>query len=235
MSDATTTRDPAVRPEAPALSEVFSDPRLCAAGAAAERGDAAEIRAIVARSAGDPEGPLDINAASPAGLNLLMYEIGARNERAVSTLLEAGASPNYKTPRGESPMLAAGLVADRRFLSLLIDRGGDVNLKNDRGEPLLLQVIDYLHWDNADLLLDRGADINAADTAGETAVHRLATINQFEQIHRYLDRGADPDRTDVTGRSLHDKVARSRVAPTSPLASWRTRVQQKLAGRKASA
>jgi uncharacterized protein len=221
-------RDVAGRPMPPPLEEVFPDPRVQAVATAASRGSAAEVRALVAKSAADPEGPIDLNATSPEGVNLLMYAIGTRDERAVRALLDAGADPNHRTPRGESPMLAAGLVDDPRYLKLLLDRGGDPNLKNARGEPLLHQLIDYALWENVHVLLDRGADINAADPAGETPVFRLAQMNQFEQVLRFLERGADPDTADVTARTLRHLVATSRVAPTSPQAAFRVRVEQRL-------
>lgn len=216
------------RPQPPPLDEIFPDPRAQAAAQAAARGSSAEVRAIIAKSAADPEGPLDINAASWTGLNLLMYAIGTREERAVRALLDAGADPNHRTPRGESPMLAAGLVDDPKFLKLLLDRGGDPNWKNARGEPLLHQLIDYFLWENVHVLLDRGADINAADPAGETPVFRLALMNQYDQVLRLLDRGADPDRADVTGRSLRHLVAKSRVNPTSAQGAARARVAERL-------
>jgi ankyrin repeat protein len=216
------------RPEAPPVEEVFPDARVRAVAAAAARGDAAQVRSIITKSAGDPEGPVDINATSAAGVNPLMYAIVTRDEKAARALLDAGADPNHRTPLGDSPMLAAGLTEDQRFLKLLLERGGDPNLKNNRGEPLLHQVLDYFLWDNAHFLLDKGADINGADPAGETPAFRLALMNQFEQVHRFLERGADPDRATVTGSTVRDLVNRAHVAPGSPADEWRGRVLERL-------
>jgi ankyrin repeat protein len=212
----------------PPLEVVFNDARLVAMGQAAERGDVARIRAIEAASAADPGGPVDINATSPSGANLLMYEIAARNEVAQRALLEAGADPSHVTPRGDSPMLAAGLTEGTRELLLLLDNGGDPNLRDRRGEPLLIKVIYSGRWDNVDLLLARGADINAADPSGQTPVFLLANIGQFEQVLRFLERGADPEPADATGRTLRRVVAKTHVPAESPQAEWREKVAERL-------
>lgn len=212
----------------PPLDAVFSDACLVAIGQAAERGDVARIRAILAASAADAGGPVDINAASPSGANLLMYEIAARNEAAQRALLEAGADPNYVTSRGDSPMLAAGLTEDTRELRLLLDNGGDPNLRDKRGEPLLIKVIYSGRWGSVDLLLSAGADINGADPSGQTPVFLLANIGQFEQVFRFLERGADPEPADATGRTLRGVVAKARVPAESPQAAWHAKAAERL-------
>jgi hypothetical protein len=212
----------------PPLEAVFRDARHVAIGHAAERGDVAQIQAIAAKSAADPGGPVDLNAASPSGANLLMYEIAARNEVAQRALLEAGADPNHVTPRGDSPMLAAALTEDTRELRLLLDNGGDANLRDKRGEPLLIKVIYAGRWGSVDLLLVEGAAINAADPSGQTPVFLLANIGQFDQVLRLLDRGADPDPADATGRTLRDVVAQTRVPAESPQAPWHKQVAERL-------
>lgn len=214
----------------PPPEQVFPDPRLQAAARAAERGDAQRIRDIVARSAGDPAGPVDLEAASPSGANLLMYAILTRSEVAVRTLLEVGANPNHLTPRGDSPLLAAAVAGDPRFLDLLLDHGGNPDLKTLRGEPLLLQLITHLSWDGLRLLLDRGANVDAADALGQTAVLKLARSNQYEEVHRLLARGADPHRADATGATLRALAARPLRRLDSPEEAWRKRVVERLDG-----
>lgn len=212
----------------PPPEKVFPDPRLQAAARAAARGDAPKIRDIVARSASDPAGPVDLDAASPSGANLLMYAILTRSEVAVRTLLEVGADPNHLTPRGDSPLLAAATTDEPRFLGLLLDHGGNPNLKTRRGEPLLLQVITYLSWGSLLFLLDRGANIDAADALGQTAVLMLARLNQYEQVHRLLARGADPLLVDVTRVTLRALAARPLPWKDSPEEAWRKRVLERL-------
>jgi hypothetical protein len=202
----------------PPVDEVFADERLRAAAAAAERGDAAQIRAL---------GPLDIDAVSPSGANLLMYEIAARDETAVRALLAAGANPNHLTPSGASPMLAAGISDDPRWLGILLDHGGDPDLCNQRGEPLLVLLVSYLRWDSMHLLLDRGAAIDATGPSGQTAAFRLAALYKFEQLERLLSRGADPDHPDAHGLTLRVFVAEE-LDPSSPEEPFRKRIAERL-------
>jgi uncharacterized protein len=212
----------------PPPEQVFSDERLVRAAVAAERGDVWEIRDIVARSQSDLAGPLDLDAVSPSGVNLLIYGIARRSERAVRALLEAGASPNHLTSGGASPMLAAAISDDLHLLRVLIEGGGDPNLKNAAGEPLLLQVITFMRMDALELLLDHGADINTIDSFGQTAVLKLARLNQYEEVHRLLLRGADPDHADVTRTTTRTVAARPLDLPNSPAEAWRRRVVERL-------
>jgi uncharacterized protein len=212
----------------PPLEVVFPNQRLQEIGKAAERGDVATIKAILAASETDPQGPVDINAVSAPGANLLMYEIAARNEVAQRALLDAGADPNHVTPKGDSPMLAAAFTEDPRELKLLLDRGGDPNLKDARGEPLLIKTIFAGRWGNVDLLLERGASIDAPNASGQTPVFVLANIGQWDQVLRFLARGANPDVQDSTRRTLRDVVRRGKPPADSPSAAAYAQVAERL-------
>ena len=98
------------------VERLFEDEGHRKAAAAAEAGNAAELRAI--------EG-LDVDAVAPAGCNLLMYEIQEQNDLAVRTLLDAGADPNALTAKGASPMLTAGAQEDSKWLKMLLEKGGE--------------------------------------------------------------------------------------------------------------
>ena len=204
----------------PPADQVFPDEGRRLAAAAAERGDAAAIRDL---------GTVDLDAASPSGANLLMYEIVARREVAARALLEAGADPNHVTADGGSPMLAAAISDDPRWLRLLLEKGGDPNLRTvpDGGEPLLTLLVPYGRWDSMLTLLDHGADIEASSPNGQTAVIQLATLHQFDRVEALLDRGADPARMDVNGLSLRNFVTRP-LAPDAPQEPARQRVNARL-------
>jgi ankyrin repeat protein len=212
----------------PPLDVVFPDKRLQALGAAAEQGNTAKLKVLLAESERDPEGPVDINAVSGPGANLLMYEIAARNDVAQRALLDAGANPNHLTPKGDSPMLAASFTEHSRELRLLLDCGGDPNLSDARGEPLLIKTIFASRWNNVDLLLERGANINAANASGQTAIFILANFGQWEQVLRFLDRGANPDVADSTRRTFREVVSRAKLPPNSPSAAAHAEVVKRL-------
>jgi ankyrin repeat protein len=205
----------------PPAAEVFPTEGLRAAATLAERGAAADLRALAARG-------VDLNEEAPAGVTLLMYEIAAKNDVAASALLDAGADPNRLTKSGASPMLVAAATEDPRFLELLLDKGGDPNLKNTRGEPLLHQAINHAVWGNVRLLATRGADIEAKDASGRTPALKLAYINQYEEVSWLLDRGADPLAADAAKKTLRDLVLTSILDPSSPHEAWRKRVAERL-------
>lgn len=212
----------------PPIDAVFSDKRLQAIGEAAEKGDIAKVKSLIAESEFDSQGPVDIDTVSPPGANLLMYEIAARNEVAQRVLLDAGANPSHLTPKGDSPMLAAAFTEDSRELRLLLDHGGDPNLRDARGEPLLIKTIFAGRWNNVDLLLDKGANIDMANASGQTPVFVLANFGQWEQVLRFLDRGANPDVADSTRRTLRDVVRRTQLPPNSPHAAAYAEVVKRL-------
>jgi ankyrin repeat protein len=205
----------------PPADEVFPSERLRAAAAAAERGDVATLRALQAQG-------VDLDEVVPSDVNLLMYELVAKNEVAVRALLAAGANPNVLTKIGTSPMLVGATSPEPRFLVLLLESGGDPNLKNHRGDPLVHQAISFGQWQNLGILFDRGVDVDVRNKMDQTPAVRLATLNQFEEVHKLLDRGADPDATDQVGFSVR-KLAQTPVpAADSPHEAWRKRVAERL-------
>lgn len=207
----------------PPAFEVFTSDGLRRAAAAAEAGDVAQLRAIVA--SGPP--PVDLNEVVAAGVNLLMYEIVAQNETAVRALLDAGADPNALTPQGASPMLVAGSDQDPRWIRLLLDHRGDPDLKNQFGNPLLAMVVAYSPWATMVALLDRGAAIDATNATGQTATMRLAALHQWEHVDAMLERGADPTLADANGLTLRDFL-KQRLPPDSPQEPWRERVASRI-------
>jgi len=212
----------------PRADEVFPTEGLRSAAAAAERGDVAGLRALTARG-------VDLDEVIPGDVNLLVYEVAAKNEAAVRALLDAGADPNRVTKAGTSPMLVAAAVEDPRFLGILLDKGGDPNLKNHRGEPLLHQAITYSIWGNVRLLATRGADIEAKDGSGRTPALKLAYIHQYEEVSWFLDQGADPLAADAGKRTLRDLVTTNVLDPSSPHEAWRKHVAKRLGVEEGSA
>lgn len=201
----------------PPIEAVFLDDGLRRAAIAAERGDVAAIRAL---------GPIDLNATSHFGANLLMYELARRDETAVRTLIDAGADPNHITEDFASPMMAAGISGDPRWLHLLIDKGGDPDLKHG-GEPLITVLVPYGQFDGILALLDRGAKIDATGPSGQTAAFRFAALYQYDRVYALLERGADPARADESGLTLAAFVVHP-VPEGSPQEAWRLKVAERI-------
>ncbi|UQA59106.1 ankyrin repeat domain-containing protein [Polyangium aurulentum] len=209
------------RQPVPPADEVFPTERLRMAAAAAERGDVATLQALKAQGT-------DLDEVIPSDVNLLMYELVAKNEVAVRALLAAGADPNVLTKIGTSPMLVGATSPEPRLLVLLLDNGGDPNLKNHRGDPLVHQAISFGQWQNLGILFDRGVPVDVRNKMDQTPAIRLATLNQYEEVNKLLDRGADPDATDQLQFSVRKLVQQPVPAADSPLEAWRKRVAERL-------
>ncbi|MDC0745440.1 ankyrin repeat domain-containing protein [Polyangium mundeleinium] len=209
------------RPPVPSAGVVFPTERLREAAAAAERGDVATLRALVDRGA-------DLDEVAPSGVNLLMYELVAKNELAVRALLAAGANPNVLTPIGTSPMLVAATSPDPRFLGLLLDHGGNPNLENDKGVPLAHQALNFGQWQHLGPLFDRGVPVDVKNKMEQTPALRLAYLNRYDEVYKLLDRGADPDAKDQVGMSVRKLAEKPIPAADSSLEAWRRKVAERL-------
>jgi len=209
------------RTPVPSANVVFPTERLREAAAAAERGDVATLRALVDRGA-------DLDEVAPSGVNLLMYEIVAKNELAVRALLAAGAKPNVLTPIGTSPMLVAATSPEPRFLGLLLESGGDPNLENEKGVPLAHQALSFGQWQHLGTLFDRGVPVDVKNKMEQTPALRLAYVNRYDEVHKLLDRGADPEAKDQVGMSVRKLAEKPIPAADSPLEAWRRKVAERL-------
>src|SRR5262245_42243960 len=103
---------------------------------AAESGDAASIRTLLARGA-------DPNGKDTHGLTPLVRAARRGHYSAAEALLDGGADPNLFdsiwTRPGWSPLMNAVHKSQPRIVRLLIDRGADVNARTTDGTtPLAL-------------------------------------------------------------------------------------------------
>ena len=174
-----------------------------------------------------------VDSPGKQGVTLLVVAMGARNKTAMRRLLVMGASPNQRTPDGESPVLLAAGADDREFIETLLRAGGNPNVRNVRNEPALFTAATQRRWNNLYYMVDNGADVNATDIGGNTILHYCAQVGQFEPIPALIERGANFQKANNHGRTLGDLVLSSRVNPASAQGAMREKVRQILLARGA--
>ena len=113
------------------LTQDFNDDLL----AAAESGDLAKIRALLAEGA-------DLNAKNSNGQTPLMLAAGTFGRiDTVRTLLSAGAAMNAQDISGRTALVMAILANDVDMVQALLANGADIELKHGLGTtPLMLAV-----------------------------------------------------------------------------------------------
>lgn len=98
---------------------------------AARRGDAATVRALVARGA-DPNASAGVNSWTP-----LEHAIHKQQIDSVAALLDAGADPNRSDPHGTTPLMMAAGYGYTSIVGLLLRRGADPKLRDRDGATAL--------------------------------------------------------------------------------------------------
>ena len=106
---------------------------------------------------------------------------GPFSHQCVTVLLDHGADPNARTPKGDTPLTEAVSLplSDPSEASLLqnyidtiktlLDHGADVNAKNDRGIGPLVRAAIGGSPRIVRLLIERGANVRTLDNQGQTA------------------------------------------------------------------
>lgn len=108
-----------------------------------------------------------------------------------SLLMGAGAAPDVRNARRQSPLQ---LALDRGFsdaVATLVASGARCDVADDRGDtPLHLAARFRAPVETAQLLLEHGADLNAVNLNRETPLHVAARANHLEFYDYLVKRGA---------------------------------------------
>ncbi|KAL7960442.1 ankyrin repeat-containing domain protein [Trichoderma compactum] len=134
----------------------------------------------------------------------------------VKVLLAAGADPNVRTDKGNTPMHIAN-PEKPQLLDMLVEYGADVNAVNAWGRTPLLEIITNMgpssgfeqlkpdvHTFNK--LVDLGADVHATDQNGDNLFHHIMRSIEFFSdreflplIRRLVNSGVDLNRRNGKG------------------------------------
>jgi TonB family protein len=117
----------------------------------------------------------EIDAVDSSGWTALMYAAASSHSEPVQFLLAAGANPNYKSPNGDTPLMASAVA--RMFDEDLQHAGADVNMQNSAGLTALMILAAEGEGDEVKSALNTGADPTLKDKEGRTALDYLHLAN----------------------------------------------------------
>jgi ankyrin repeat protein len=152
---------------------------------AAERGDRATLRDLIAKKA-------DVNATQPDGATALHWAVYRNNPEMIDDLLRAGAKVKVTNRNGISPLYMASLYGNPAIISRLLKAGADAKEKGPNGETMVMLAARNGSPDSIKALLASGADINAKEPLrGTTALMWAVEQKHPAAVKALLEGGAD--------------------------------------------
>ncbi|XP_060621261.2 SH3 and multiple ankyrin repeat domains protein 2 isoform X6 [Anolis sagrei] len=136
------------------------------------------------------------------GMTALHKAARAKNQIILKTLLELGASPNYKDSCGLTPLYHTAVVGgDPYCCELLLHEHATVGCKDENGWQEIHQACRYGHVQHLEHFLFYGADMGAQNASGNTALHICALYNQDSCARVLLLRGANKELKNYNSQS----------------------------------
>ncbi|XP_077420483.1 SH3 and multiple ankyrin repeat domains protein 2-like isoform X5 [Vanacampus margaritifer] len=136
------------------------------------------------------------------GMTALHKAARSKNQVTLMTLLELGASPDYKDSRGLTPLYHSVLVGgDPGCGELLLNHHASVCCQDENGWHEIHQACRHGHVQHLEHLLFYGADMSAQNASGNSALHICALYNQDNCAKVLLVRGADKEVRNYNSQS----------------------------------
>jgi hypothetical protein len=167
--------------------------------AAAERGDAGELRRLIAAGA-----PLE--AADDGRRTALLIAVDRGHLDAAAALIEAGASINAQAANLDTPWLLAGARGRTEMLRLMIPKGPDLSIRNRFGGNALIPACERAHVETVKLLLTTAIPVDHVNNLGWTCLLEIVILGNGGPAHvevakLVLAAGANPNIADRDGLS----------------------------------
>jgi len=151
---------------------------------AAEKGDRAEMAALIAAGA-----PIDV--AQVDGMTALHWAAQHDDLAAAQMLVEAGADVRAANAYGVAALSLACQNGDAQLVKLLLDHGADANTTRAGGETALMTAARTGRAACVKELVARGAKIDARERSGQTALMWAAAEGHADVVEFLLAEGAE--------------------------------------------
>ncbi|XP_029932113.1 SH3 and multiple ankyrin repeat domains protein 2 isoform X1 [Myripristis murdjan] len=136
------------------------------------------------------------------GMTAIHKAARSKNQVTLTTLLELGASPDYKDSRGLTPLYHSVVVGgDPGCCELLLHHHASVCCQDENGWHEVHQACRHGHVQHLEHLLFYGADMSAQNASGNAALHICALYNQDNCARVLLVRGADKEVKNYNSQS----------------------------------
>ena len=176
---------------------------------AAQRGDAAAVRALLADGA-------DVNAAQGDGMTGLHWAAFNGSAAIADVLVGAGADLEAVTRLGaHRPLHVAAKEGHGAVTALLLEAGADPSALTSTGAAPLHFAAASGDARSVSALLDRGASVDAREPEwGQTPLHFAAALGRTRAVKALLAAGADPliaaRVMDLVERDIADRASERR-------------------------
>ncbi len=167
--------------------------------AAAERGDAAALKRLIASGA-------SVDPRNAAGETPLLVAVAKDRLDAAVALIEAGASIDTQAGNMDTPWMLAGALGRAEMLRRMIPKKPDFALRNRFGGNALIPACERAHVEAVKVLLTSGIDVNHVNNLGWTCLLEIVILGDggprhVETARLVLAAGADPNIADKDGVS----------------------------------
>ncbi|XP_033940959.1 SH3 and multiple ankyrin repeat domains protein 3 isoform X2 [Pseudochaenichthys georgianus] len=147
-------------------------------------------------------GGVHLDYRTKDGITALHKAVRSKNHTALITLLDLGASPDYKDSRGLTPLYHSSMVGgDPYCCELLLHDHAQVGCVDENGWQEIHQACRYGHVQHLEHLLFYGADMSSQNASGNTALHVCALYNQDSCARVILFRGANKEIKNYNSQS----------------------------------
>ena len=150
---------------------------------------------------------LDLEDKDDLGMTKLHHAVYAGDPDLVESLIQSGASVNFRDENGQTPLHYAAERGFVKCVDVLFRHGADLNIVDDSGFSPFLWAVVAGQKDVTGQLLSMGADVESLSADGKSALAWAASLGWYGIAEMLLIYGANIYGTRNTQRTLPLKEA----------------------------